>query len=429
MPRPSPHHPRQVAGLADADLCVKCGLCLPHCPTYRETLDEGESPRGRIALMQGLASGVLPASAKLEGHLDRCLSCRACEAVCPAQVPYGRLMDSARELLAQARPQRTRLPRLIAAVLVHKPLRFALALLLWIYQRLGLQALLRKTRVLGRGRLARLESLLPAIHLPRRPATQAHGGEPRPALFTNCTSPLVEPETLQAAVTLLEKLGCEPGVPRAQTCCGALHQHNGLSASARRCAATNLEAFATAETVVGIASGCTAQQRDYPDLAPGPQAKAFAEKAVDIHGYIARHPESKTLRFKPLNMRVLLHTPCTLRNVLKDDAAVHSLLSRIPGLEVQFMDSACCGAAGSFFLTQPELADRLVQPKVTQAAQAQPAYVLSSNVGCAMHLAAGLRRAGLMVPVWHPVRLLARQLDGSGSPPDATAAAPPARPG
>ena len=407
----SPAATPRVFPLAAADQCVKCGMCLPHCPTYRVTLDEAESPRGRIALMQGLVTGALPPNAALQGHLDRCLTCRACEVVCPADVPYGRLIDSAREQLAERVPGRNRVPRLMAAVLTRRPLRFAVAALLWLYQRLGLQRLVRATRLLGRGPLARLESLLPDIHLPHLPEASAETRGAPVALFANCTSPLVEPDTLEAATTLLEQLGCAVQVPEAQTCCGALHQHAGHAAQARACAARNVAAFAGAAPIVGVASGCTAQLVEYPLLSADPAAAAFAGRVRDIHAFIAAHPALPQLRFRPLDSRVLLHTPCTLRNVVRGEGAVRALLERVPGLRIQAFDSHCCGAAGSYFLTQPTMADALALAKVEQAAAARPEYVLSSNAGCGMHLGAALRRGGITVPVWHPLRLLARQLE------------------
>lgn len=415
--------------MAAADQCVKCGLCLPHCPTYRVTLNEAESPRGRIALMQGLASGALAPSPTLAAHLDGCLTCRACEVVCPAGVPYGQLIDSGREMLAAADPGRTRLARLMAGVLARSPLRFALAALLWPYQRLGLQRLVRGARLLGRGRLARLESLLPRLSWPSLPRARPGGAMPV-ALFTTCTSPVVEGETLEAAVTLLEALGCAVQVPPAQTCCGALHQHAGLPQPARQCATRNLAAFEDAPAIVGIASGCTAQLREYDILLrDDPRAAAFAGRVHDLLGYIAAHPAQARLAFAPLRARVLLHTPCTLRNVVRGEAAVRALLERIPGLEIEALDAGCCGAAGSYFLQQPAMADALLQPKLDRIGAARPDYVLSSNAGCAMHLAGGLRRAGLTIPVWHPARLLARQLARSAAPPGAAAGVPPARPG
>jgi glycolate oxidase iron-sulfur subunit len=400
--------------LAKADQCVKCGICLPHCPTYLVTQNEGDSPRGRIMLMQGLATGMVGAEPALLAHLDGCLTCRACEAVCPAEVPYGTLIDSVREVLQEIHPARSRIPRLMALILVNKPLRFLAAALLWLYQRLGVQWLVRESRVLGRGRLARLESLLPEIHLPRVPAPMA-GGPQTVALFANCTSPLAEPETLRAAVRLLARVGCNVTVPKGQTCCGALHQHAGLAHSAKGCAQENLRAFANADAVIGIASGCTAQLLDYGEMLAGEDAGAFARKNFDLHGFLAKHPQRARLRFKALPARVLLHTPCTLRNVLKDAAPVRELLGMIPQLNVQSLgyglEGGCCGAAGSYFLTQPEMADRLLKPLLERIQREAPGYVLSSNIGCSMHLAAGLRRAGLRIPVWHPARLLALQLD------------------
>lgn len=393
-----------------ADQCVKCGMCLPHCPTYGVTRDEAESPRGRIMLMQGLATGALAADAALEAHLDGCLTCRACEVVCPAQVPYGRLIDAAREQLAHARPQRTRLARVMAAVLTRRAVLAWLVAPLWLYQRFGLQWLVRRLRLLGRGRLARLESLLPRLHVPRLPAASARADGEHVMLFANCTSPLSEPAALRAAVTVLEALGCRVTVPPTQTCCGALHQHAGAAAPARACAARNVAAFAGEAPVVGIASGCTAQLLDYGLLAEGPQAAGFVSRVRDISAFVLAHPQLAALKFEPLPARVLLHTPCTLRNVVKAPDAVRQLLARIPALEVEAMDSACCGAAGSYFLTQPDMADALLEPKLARARASRPDVVVSSNMGCAMHLAAGLRRDGLTARVAHPLELLAAQL-------------------
>lgn len=397
--------------LAAADQCVKCGLCLPHCPTYRLSLDEAESPRGRIALMQGFATGALGASPALQRHLDGCLTCRACEAACPAGVPYGRLIDAAREALAARAPRRVRLARALALVLGRPWLRLAVIVPLWLYQRLGLQRLMRASGLLGRDRLARLESLLPRVHVPRRPRPAAAGTGERVMLFANCTSPLVEPQALAAGVRLLERLGCAVDVPRAQTCCGAIEQHAGLAAGARGCAERNIAAFAGTAPVLGVASGCTAELLEYRARSTVPEAAAFPARVADLLAYVAAHPRQAQLRFKPLAARVLLHTPCTLRNVLRAGGAAPALLARIPDLRTEPIDSACCGAAGSYFLSQPVTADALAAAAVAQVAAARPDYVLSANTGCAMHLEAALRRAGISVPVWHPLRLLARQLE------------------
>ncbi len=397
--------------LADADLCVKCGLCLPHCPTYRLNRHEGDSPRGRIALMQGLATGLIGPGPRLEAHLDGCLTCRQCEAVCPAQVPYGRLIDAGRAELARRHPARARLTRWLGLVLTHRPLRRGAGWLLWLYQASRLQALVRRLRLLGAGRLARLESLLPALPAPRGwktryPAVGRRQGAV--TLFTGCVGELAERQALADSITLLTRLGYDVRVPPQQTCCGALHLHNGLPAAARALARRNLAALADdSVAVVGTSSGCTATLREYAQLLPS--AGDFGARVQDISVFLANAQGWERLHFRALGQTVALHEPCTLGNVLKGRGAADTLLGRIPGLRVQALADGpgCCGAAGSYFLTQPETADRLAAE--TLAAVTADALV-SSNVGCALHLSAGLRRAGRPLPVLHPVSLLVRQL-------------------
>jgi glycolate oxidase iron-sulfur subunit len=400
--------------LADADLCVKCGLCLPHCPTYRLSRDEGDSPRGRIALMQGLATGLIGPGPRLEAHLDGCLTCRSCEAVCPAQVPYGRLIDAGRAELAQLHPARSRLTRFLGAVLARRALRRGAGWLLWLYQASRLQTLVRRPRLLGAGPLARLESLLPELPAPRGwkasyPAIGARQGAV--TLFTGCVGELAERQALADSITLLTRLGYEVRVPPAQTCCGALHLHNGLPAQARDLAQRNLAALADdSVAVVGTSSGCTATLREYAELLPA--AADFGRRVEDIGGFLARAQGWERLRFHPLAQTVAVHEPCTLRNVLKGAGAAGALLARIPGVRLRPLASGagCCGAAGSYFLTQAETADRLAADLLATVMADPPDALVSSNVGCALHLSAHLRRAGRPLPVLHPVSLLVRQL-------------------
>jgi glycolate oxidase iron-sulfur subunit len=215
-------------------------------------------------------------------------------------------------------------------------------------------------------------------------------------------------------------------VPEAQACCGAQHLHAGLPAPARACAQRNVEAFAGTAPVIGVASGCTAQLLEYEPLLGGAGAAAFGRRVRDLGAFLLAHPRFGELRFAPLDAAVLVHTPCTQRNVVKAPDTARRLLERIPRLRVELLDGACCGAAGSYFVTQPEMADALLEPKLEAARRARPRWVVSSNVGCAMHLAAGLRRAGLTARVLHPLELLARQRAALRG---AAAATPPARPG
>lgn len=407
--------------IADADLCVKCGLCLPHCPTYGLTQHEGDSPRGRITLMQGLALGSLAPTPKLETHLDGCLGCRSCESVCPAKVPYGRLIDAGRAALNEQLPQRRQLPRLIGMVLARRETRRAAGLLLWLYQASGLQALARRLGLLGHGRLARLDSLLPS--LPALPFSARAAGVDGPAdaaLFIGCASDLADPESLAAAQRLLQRLGLRVALPPGQGCCGALYQHAGLVDEARACMQRNAEAFAGYPALLGTASGCSATLLDAPDLLGKPEGDALRRQVQDIHRFLLqRWPAA--LQPRPLRARVAVHEPCTQRNVTGGGDALRALLKKIPEIELLGLDrrQACCGAAGSHFITHPEDADRLLQPKLEASRTLQPDYIVSSNVGCSLHLAAGLRRAGLTAPeVLHPLALLDRQL-GPAAPPGA----------
>lgn len=399
--------------LPDADLCVKCGLCLPHCPTYLEQGHEADSPRGRIALLQAQASGALALTPALEAHIDGCLACRACERVCPAQVPYGKLLDLGRANLAAARPSRTRRERALGVLLTRRMPRRMLRVLLRMYQHSGLQGLLRRTHLLGRGRLARWESLLPAPS-PRVPLpAYAPARRETVQLFKGCAGELFDTQTLDACTALLRACGAQVEQPTAQGCCGALHQHAGEYDRARELAQANAHAFAGTAPVLFAASGCGAGLLDAPGLFGGEELRMLSARVRDVSDYLLEHWPA-LLPLAPLHARVAILTPCTQRNVIGGAGSVRALLEKIPGIELVDLDPAghCCGAAGSQFITQRAQADQLVQRKVTEAAGLQPDWIVSSNIGCSLHLSAALRRAGITAPVVHPTQLLARQLLG-----------------
>ncbi|MFP4181903.1 MAG: (Fe-S)-binding protein [Thiohalospira sp.] len=389
--------------LVAADRCVKCGLCLPHCPTYRLTGSEAESPRGRIALLQGLAEGQLDLTERGRSHLDHCLACRACERVCPADVPYGRIIDAGRRMTAPAEPPRTRrLGRLGRDALLAHPRRLAGAMsLLRGAQRLRLPQLARRT---GLARLAGVETALAEMPaLPPRQRWQAHypaEGEERGrvALFLGCIARHTDARRLMLAVRLLNRLGYAVDVPAGQNCCGALHAHAGESAMPQRLAAENAAAFAGAEAIVHLATGCGAHLAEYPER----YAALAGVPVVEVSRFLAdaewgAEPEA-------VSGRVRVHQPCIARNVLRDGGAAAALLDRIPGLEVRELagNDQCCGAAGTWFLENPEWAAELRAPKVAAAADAD--WLATTNPGCALHLAAGEPAAEVV----HPVELAAR---------------------
>ncbi len=399
-----------------------CGLCLPHCPTYHKTRDEAESPRGRISLIQGLNSGHLPYSEKLAGHLDRCLSCRACEAVCPSGVRYGEIIDGARAALAEQRPPAPRWQRLAwrwtTRLLAERSQLYRATRALRLIQKSGLQTLARFSGITRRGQLARLDALLPPLqalpawpqYIPARGAARGDVG-----LFLGCASDAVDRDSLNAAITLLTRLGYGVHLPAAQTCCGALHQHAGESATANEFAQRNLAAFNAQPlaAIISVASGCGATLADYPRA----HGNAFTAPVRDISEFLNDISWPEDIRCAPLPKKVAVHDPCTLTHVLRKQQAPYSLLARIPQIDlIPLADNRrCCGAAGSYMLSQPDMAESLRDDKITALKDSGADILLTSNIGCALHLRAGLRAAGMDIEIMHPVTLLARQIKKANS--------------
>ena len=392
-----------------------CGLCLPHCPTYRYYRDEAESPRGRIALIAALAVGELEADVEVRGHLDRCLGCRACEAMCPSDVAYGRLYREARAELFPTPPEET--ANAFQAVLTTGRLRQRLLRgALRIYQKSGLQSAVRPRL---HGDLGRLEAMLPELPSARRlPESLPAGSRGRVGLFTGCTGNLFDADTLAAAARVLNRLGFGVEVPRGQGCCGALDLAAGDLQAARDKAEANAGAFSAEplHAIVGVASGCTATLRETGEwAAPVEGAAGMAAQVEDIVVFLSRLDWPEDLPPAPLTGPVAVHEPCSLRNVLKAGGATARLLECIPGFEPIPLPAGCCGAGGTHVLRYPEAADALRTETIRAIAESGARTVVSANIGCALHLAAGLREAGIDCEVVHPVTLLDRQLAAAGA--------------
>jgi glycolate oxidase iron-sulfur subunit len=389
-----------IAALADQ--CVKCGLCLPHCPTYRVERSEAESPRGRIAFAQAVATNRIEATRTLSAHLDQCLACLHCERVCPSHVRYGELIVITRALLRE-KTAPLRRDRLLGWLLARpRLLRVVLHVANLSFMRSGtLQALLRP---FGLDRVVRESPRLPqAVSLRPRIGASPRG---RVGLFLGCVASLVDRDVHAAAVRLLTALGYEPVLPRDQGCCGALALHAGDLDAADALGAKLREAFAGVDTVLVSASGCFGTLRD----------RAFANvpvKVREIHEFLDADAQIATLRFRDLPVRVALQTPCTQKNVAHAGAAIQRLLSRIPQAEIAALPDqpGCCGAAGDYFLRHAAIADALRAEKLEQAHALRPDMLITSNVGCRVFLDNGLHASGRGLPVTHPVVLLARQLE------------------
>jgi glycolate oxidase iron-sulfur subunit len=401
-----------------AGRCVACGLCLPHCPTYRKTKSELESPRGRLSLMLGVARGELEPTRKLESHLSLCLTCRACETVCPAQVPFGDVMDAARAQLAAQGAYAVKHRSLLHIVtMLTRPAWYRfVGIGLWFYQRSGLQTLLRHSGVLRLLGLSHTDAALPpslpwpAPFASRYPAQGTKRGVV--ALFVGCVARMIDTTTLHGTITVLTRLGYEVRVPPAQTCCGALHLHAGDATNAEALMRENVAAFADneIETIITAASGCAATLIEYDG---GDAVKKFARRTVDINSFLQNVEWPEHLKLRPLARRIAIQDPCTLTNVLRSPGAPYDLLRRIPQIEVIPLpeNKLCCGAAGAYHLEHKKMAQQLRDDKIAHLRRLAPDILVSANVGCAMHLAAGIRTDGLPIEVTHPITLIARQLE------------------
>ena len=397
--------------MAEADRCVLCGLCLPHCPTYRLTEDENESPRGRISLLRATASGSLPISSGLSAHLSRCLGCRACERVCPSGVRYGQILHAGRALLTARQRPRLRTRFALAAV-AHQRWLNTVARALRLYQRSGLQSLLRASRMLNWLKLQRLDRLLP--RLGPRPRWRQHYPAQGPTrgqvlLHLGCVARHLDTATLEAAIRLLTRIGFDVSIPPQQGCCGALHREAGDWAGATQLHARNLAAFSghKAHAVISLASGCGVALQE-----PPAGSEPLATPMRDILAFVAEVGLPHGGHLEPLNQTVAVHDPCSLRNTLNTAGLVYELLARIPRLRITALpeNHICCGGAGSYVLREPRLAERLRAPKLAHLEQTKPDLLVSANIGCALYIAAGLRERGVEIPVLHPLVLLEQQL-------------------
>lgn len=399
---------------------MACGLCVPHCPTYRKTLSEADSPRGRIMLMSAVLDGVVPVNRQFFYHLDQCLNCRACESVCPNNVAYGQLVNQVRNALEPDR-QRGVFARVVRWValdgIVASSLRLEWASrVLRGWERLGGRRLARLVSGLGLSRLGSWVEALPPIPARQvwRPTYPAEGAaRGRVALFLGCVARVFDIETLSATVFVLNKLGYTVDVPPDQNCCGALHAGHGELETAGMLARENALAFSgdNWEAVIVTASGCGAVLSEYP-LTIGNEAEVFASKVTEIGDFLAKAETWRDVAIQPLHEKIAVHEPCSLRNVLHGQVALYRLLRRIPGVEIVALagNDQCCGAGGANRLTQPEMSRQLLADKVAAMKTSCSRIVVSSNLGCTLHLAAGAGSAGLAVEVVHPVVLLARQM-------------------
>jgi glycolate oxidase iron-sulfur subunit len=379
-------------GIDDDDLatCVACGLCLPHCPTYRVTGEEALSPRGRVAGMRQVQEGGAPLDASFVRSMETCVQCRGCETACPSGVPFGRLIEPTRETLAEG-PDRPPLALRagLRALRWHR-LVVAGSTALAAAQRLGLVPR-RLSRRLG------LPDRLPL----RRPRLRPTGTDVW--LFTGCVMDAWMRDVHADVLRVVTAAGAGVALPPAgASCCGALALHAGLGAEARALARRTIAALPGDAPILVDAAGCGAALKDYGHLLGTPEAAAFSARVRDVHEWLAEHPPP--LRHTGDPPTVAVQDPCHLRHVQRAHAAVRSVLSPVATLVELDDEGLCCGAGGAYAAVQPQLAGAIRDRKLAAIRRSGAAIVASANPGCALHLAA----AG--VDVVHPCTLLARAL-------------------
>lgn len=391
--------------------CIHCGLCLNHCPTYRLSGDEADSPRGRLLLLSDLLGGEEPGAVEPVDRrpLDRCLGCLACEHVCPSGVEYGALLARGRARLGPRPSAGDRLLTWMVDAVLSRPAWLAVGSVLGQGMRAaGLHALLPPS-------LASLVERLPRrrARWPRRPSFAGPRGPV--ALLAGCAQRVYTPEVLQACSKLVRAVGEVPAVPAGQGCCGALSHHEGSTDRARDLARRTIDAFASAEVVVVPSAGCSAHMRAYGELlADDPvyaeAARSLAAKTVDFVVWLAERADSLALRPDP--RRVVYHPPCHHLHAQRIDGPAQKLLDRVPELEHTEPPRRhlCCGSAGSFSLHEPAIAEARRREKVQDLLACHPDLVLTSNPGCELYLDAAPELGGTGVEVQHLAVYLAERL-------------------
>ncbi len=405
--------------------CVHCGLCTASCPTYLETGNENDSPRGRIYLMRAVVDQRIELTSKVEKHLDLCLDCRACETACPSGVNYGRLIEPFRTSI---RDKGDWFERWILHWLLPNPKRMRLALApVRFMQFIGLDGLIRSrllTSLLPGKKLKQLHAMLPPPQkniAPLRSYYPAKGKKRATvALFEGCVSDIFFRHTNRATTRVLQENGCDVHIPTDQGCCGAIHYHSGSDQPAINFAKSNCVSFNPDQydAIIVNVAGCGSMLKDYPHLAAenaalsksadfsSEMANRFSSKVKDISEFLLelgpRPPEGA------IPLTATYHDACHLAHAQQIREAPRKLLEMIPELNLVPLEESeiCCGAAGTYNLTEPEMSDRLAKRKLDRIGNTKAQAVFTSNAGCLLQIAKQSRLNRNPLWVAHPIDIL-----------------------
>ncbi len=374
----------------ELNACVACGLCLPHCPTYRVTGLDTYSPRGRIALMRAVQDNGAPLTDEIVDAFETCVQCRGCEPACPSGVPFGRLIGSTRERLVEEGHKPDWKLRAALPGLAHHDILLAGSSALGVAQKLHL-----------------VPSSLPLPkNIPvRRESLAASGNDVH--LFTGCVMDAWQRDVHASAKRVVE--ACGFGVAptgSAAACCGALHEHAGAGEGARDLAERTIAALDDDKPILVDSAGCGATMKNYGELLGTDQAREFSGRVFDIHEFVAKHVDALP-RVTPLDLKVAVQDPCHLRHVQKAHMSVRTVLEPFVRELVELDDDGlCCGAGGAYSLVQPELSSLIRDRKTAVINEAAPDLLVSANPGCSLHL----EKVGHVVV--HPMELVDRALRG-----------------
>ena len=384
---------------AELDSCVTCGLCLPHCPTFRLTGEETASPRGRLTAMAAVADGIVDIDDVFEEMMGFCLQCRACEAVCPSMVPFGRAMEGTRIEITAQRSSRSRTwrHRVLDRALPSRAILRVATVAVAAGQRLKIDQIGPGKRLAGLRRLPFRKQTIVGI-------TVRTNGERRgtAAVLSGCVMDPWFGGVHGATIELLRRGGYDVVVPESQTCCGALAAHDGAGATARRLAAANVAAFSDADLIVVDAAGCGAHMKEYSNWAD--DGAALAARVRDITEVVAELIASGALpRIEAQAGEVAVQDPCHLRHAQRVSEQPRAIL-RAAGYTIRETDpqALCCGAAGLYTLLRSDTAAELGRLKADQVRATGATTVASANPGCEIQLRSYLDAD---YDIRHPVEL------------------------
>lgn len=403
--------------------CVHCGMCLESCPTYEITGQEQHSPRGRVHLIKSVAEGKLEVNEQFMDPVYQCLDCRACTTACPADVDVGGLIEEARGQIRQAMPL-TGVKGLVSKFFLeglfpHPKRMQSLGGLLKVYQKSGVQKLVRTTgliRVMPK-HLVEMEAIMPNIGVPVRKKYKKENmipakGEAKHtvAFLTGCIMDVMFSDINESTIHVLTRNGNNVAIPKQQTCCGALHVHAGDRDTGRRLAKQNIEAFENADTVIVNAAGCGCMLKDYPELfREDPEwhekAEAFSAKVQDISKYL--HDTGYEKPKSEIKTRLTYHDACHLAHGQGIRQEPRDILLDIPGVEIVHMPNAdrCCGSAGIYNITNPEMASAVLESKMENVPE-DVEMISMGNPGCMLQMAVGVQKYGRSQKIVHTVQLL-----------------------